>query len=260
MSPSKRPANDTSRPPAWLSRTAAGLLAGLVLVGALTGVGAAGTATLPTDSPAFVVELAADGDARITLVDTFDLTTDADRQAFESIRANDTLKDELRSSFYNRIQTIADTTANETGRSMEATDPRVETAVTADGARGVIGLTVEWRGLAVVTADRVIVEAPFSAGFAPDKTFVLRAPDGYVIADVTPSPATRTETDVTWSAETTFDEFRVVAERQPPGQSPTTATGTGASNPTVSDGQPGLGPVVTGLGLLGFVLLGRRLH
>lgn len=182
------------------------------------------TATQVADDDAFVVDLREDGSARVTMTVTFDLTTDAEREAFERLRDNETVRTRTRDRFADRMASTADATANRTGRAMNVTDPAIAFESVDGGQTGIVALSVTWNGLAAAAGDDLVVTAPFANEFDTDRALVVRAPDEYRLDAVSPSPNTASESFARWSPNQSLDGFRVVAAPT----SDTTAPTTGA--------------------------------
>ena len=191
--------------PGRTRRLALVAVAVVVLLGAIAGP-AAGTQTAAEGSAngatALVVDLAEDGDATVTLRLTFDLDRDEERRALDRLRENRTT---IAAAFEEQMRAIAERTAAETGREMSVASADV--AVTTEGSTGVVELSVAWTGLAAVEGDRLVVSQPFADGFEPPGRFEVRAPEGYVLAETTPSAASTTETGATWAAGSSLDGF-----------------------------------------------------
>ncbi|KAB7513350.1 DUF4897 domain-containing protein [Halosegnis rubeus] len=204
----------------------------------------AGTATAADSHPgeAFVVDLAADGDAEVTLRLTFDLTTDSEREAFETLRANQTNVNEMRDSFASRLDGVASSAAAETGRQIEITDPTATVRTESD--TGVVELSATWTNLAAVDGEQLTLAEPFASDYSPDRQFVVTAPDGYRLSAM-PTPDADVAGTLRWSANTSLDGLEVTAS--PSGPDGTTAAG-----------QPGFTAVGAVAGLLGAGLLARR--
>ena len=181
------------------------LLATAVVLGSLAAP-AAGAQTGTDDSAgghtALVVDLAEDGDATVTLRLTFDLDREEERRALERLRENRT---EIASTFEEQMRAVAARTAEETGREMAVTS--AEVAVTTEGSTGVGELSVAWTGRAAVEGDRLVVSEPFADGFEPAGRFEVEAPEGYVLAETTPTAASTTETGAAWEAGSSLDGF-----------------------------------------------------
>jgi hypothetical protein len=170
---------------------------------------------------ALVVALAEDGDATVTLRLTFDLDREEDRLALERLRANRT---EIADGFETRMRVIAERTAERTGREMAVTG--ADLTVTTGGSTGVVELSVGWAGLAAVEGDRLVVSQPFADGFEPAGRFVVRGPEGYVLAEATPDATNRTDASATWTAGSSLEDFQ--AAFVPADATSTTLPGFGA--------------------------------
>lgn len=246
-----------------LRQASLALCLGLLVLGGL----AAPALAQAEPQPAFEVAVHADGAATVTVTAVFDLTTDAERSAFRSLRNDSESRAEATERFVSRLRTVANATEDATGREMAITDGSIDLATTPDNQTGIVTLSVSWEGLAAVRGDRLVVSEPFASGFTPDGRFVVWAPDGYRIDAASPAPEARNETRAVWAAGTPLDglEVTMVARTPTPTASPTpspTATSTAApTEPTESPGQPGLGFAVGALAVvlasLGFVRRGR---
>lgn len=223
------------------------------------------------DRPATVVSLYANGSARVALVETFDLSTDGERVAFERLERNETARAATRERFADRMASVAARTAERTGREMTVEASRMTFRRTGDGT-GVVTLSVRWTGLATTDGDRLIVREPFASGFAPDRAFVVELPDGYAADEVSPAPNATGDGVVRYDAGTDLDGFHLVAV-------PATATTDGASDATTTPddgtasgtddaagttapgdggGQPGLGALLALLAVGLWVAARRR--
>lgn len=209
------------------------------------------TPSLPAE-PAFVVDLEADGSAHVTLVATFDLTTDSEREAFETLRANETAREQRTDRFATRMQAIANRAENDTGRDMVIRNPAM--TFTTENDTGIVGLSVTWDGLAVQEGDRLMLREPFASGFDIDRPFRVVGPDGYELSTATPTPTTQQQNSATWSADTQFDGFETVFVPADGG------TATDASDGTSGAGAPGFGIGVAAVAVLASALLMLRRH
>lgn len=201
---------------------------------------------------AFVVDLAEDGSATVSLTVTFDLTTDSERQAFEALRENTTARQQRAAQFGTRMDAIATRAESDTGREMAVRDPSIAFATRND--TGVVTLAVTWAGLAAEDGDRLVLSEPFTDDFAVDRPFSVVAPDGYQITSATPSPAEQTQTDATWAAGSTFENFEVTVAS---GEESAGDNATGDDGPTGESG-PGFGIAVGAVSVLAALLGIRR--
>jgi len=185
----------------------------LLTVGVAAGTSSASAASTAAASDgsavsAFVVDLERDGSARVTLVTTFDLSTDRGQDAFERLRRNETAQRQIRTDFADRMRAVAGTAADETGREMQIRNPAIELAT--DGDTGVVSLSATWTGLAAADRDRLVLGAPFDGGYRPERPLVVRAPDGYGFAETTPSPDATRPGVATWDAGRDLGGFEAV--------------------------------------------------
>ncbi|MFB6085410.1 MAG: PGF-CTERM sorting domain-containing protein [Halodesulfurarchaeum sp.] len=183
--------------------------------------------------PAFVVALDADGSARVTLVTTFDLTTESERIAFEALRANETAREQRTDRFATRMRAIAAQAENDTGRDMAIRNPAM--TFTTENGTGIVGLSVTWDGLAAQKGNRLVLREPFASGFDIDRPFRVVGPDGYALDTATPTPTSQQQNSATWSATTQFEGFETVFA---PAAGETV---TDAGNETSGAGAPGFG-------------------
>lgn len=179
-----------------------------------------------TPKESFQVSLNEGGDARVALTLTFDLSTDNERQAFERVRSNQTARQELASTYAERLRGIAAQTENETGRSMTIKSPSVSVRSTDD--TGVVELTATWTNLAATDGEELVVSEPFANGFQSDRPFVVAAPAGYELTTITPAADARSDGTGRWRAGASLDGLRVVAA---PGDETANASPTGAAGP-----------------------------
>lgn len=223
---------------------------GLVLVGAsgllVVGVATGSAAGASTDGAgtAFVVELEEDGDATVALRLTFDLEGETDRRALDRIRANRTA---ITARFEDRLGAVVDRAAARTDRPMRISG--ADLTVDADDGTGRVEIAVQWTALAAVEGERLVVAAPFGAGFDPPGRFVIEPPAGYTLDDASPSPTASSEAGVSWGPDAALDGFEaafVPAE----------------SGSTDAPGLPGFGVpaaiTAVALAVAGAALLGRR--
>ena len=162
------------------------LLAALCVLSAVPAVAGAQSSTDPTSE--FVVSLAADGDAEVSLTLTYDLTSEAAHTAFERLRENGTARQQFADEYATSLDRVAKRTGERVGREMHV-----------------------WRGLATVDGERLVIAEPFGGEFAPDRRFVVRAPAGYAFTSVEPDATAHEASRVEWAPGVSLDGFRVVA-------------------------------------------------
>lgn len=238
------------------------LLVAMVVGGLLLSATAAPATGQDGSTSALLVDLHEDGSATMTLPLTFDLRTEAERDAFRTLKNDEAARENLRIGFRDRMQAVAADAENLTGRDMQVTDASVE--VSTKPTAGVVRLTVDWSGLAAGDGTRLVITEPFAGGFSTDRPVVVRAPEGYMVTTATPSPTTRNHTLVRWEAGSNLGGFEVVLEPEAGGtgtaNADTTTVGQEpeASPPstTRSPGQPGFGPIV---GVIAFLVAGASI-
>ena len=226
----------------------AGTLVGLLVLAAL----APPVAAQSDAHEAFVVELAADGTATITVTFAYDLTDANERDAFRTLVDDGTARDDLRSRFSDRLQRVAADAAEATDRELVVRDASIDVSTADGGDTGVVALSVVVAGLAVQEDGQLVLTEPFASGYEPDRLFVVVVPDGYAIAEAAPAPDERDGTRVAWAAGTSLDGFRVVAQPTDDGGDDTGADGTSIP------GQPGFGVGIALLALLAAVTFAAR--
>lgn len=208
-------------------RVGAGILAVLLLSSVVAPGIVSAQEAVPEDRSAFVVEVAPDGDARVSLALTYELNGGTDEAAFDRIDEN---AENVTAQFTDRLSGVATRTESETGREMTISNVSVD-LTTNDGV-GIVTLSASWSNLAAVQGDRLVVAEPFASGFQPDRPFVLVAPDGHTIVETT-VPADSTErTTAEWSADTDLSGFS--ATLGPDDGAAGGATGSSLPTPLVS--------------------------
>lgn len=251
----KSPRNDQQE--RHMRRSVPAILLVLVLV---AGSWTAPVAAQDAPSPSFVVDLHDDGSATVTVTYTFDLTTEAEQEAFRTLQDDKTAREELKSRFETRLGSVADAVANRTGRTMSVSDSTIDIRTEADGNVGVVRLSIEWSGLARTEGDELVVTEPFASEFRPDRRFILNAPERYEFATVTPSPDDRSAGSLEWAPNTDLSGFEVViAPAENPTPTPTEGSG-GTDGATETGGQPGFGLVSGMMALIAGMLFVRRVR
>lgn len=231
---------------------ALGIVAVLIVAGSTSGAVAAAQ---PTPSgPAFVVDLNRDGSATVSIRFTFDLETETEREAFDSLAADAQERTDIVSDFRSRMGSVAFTAANATGRPMTITGASMELVKTGDRT-GVISLNVSWDGLAGRMGDQLVLTEPFTSGYAPDRRLLVLAPDGYAIAIAHPEPVARDQATASWSVGPRLDGFLVVAG---PDVAPTPPARTSSRRTATTDGQPGFAITAALSGIGGIIAWALR--
>lgn len=228
-------------------------LVAVALVAALLSPAFAGTAaahesgsTIPTEE-AFVVEVTQGGDAHVTTTITFDLSEDSEQRAYQQLKQNETKQQHILDRFTTRLRTVAENVENQTGREMTVKPTQVTFQTAENGTVGIAVVTATWTNLAAQQNGNLVVEEPFASGFElSDRQFVLHAPDGYTLAEVTPTPDEKRNGTAVWKEDTDLSGFHAVMQ---PSETATTKT-TGKT--------PGFGVGAALVCLVGAVLLARR--
>ena len=230
------------------NRTIATVLAGLVVCSlAVTPV--AGAQQSDTE-PSLLVELDDSGDAQVTLTMTYDLDTDEEADAFESLEGDEEAQATALDRFEGNMQSVADTASDRTDRTMAVTGQSVSAERQDDV--GILSMTVEWTNFAATDGDDLVVTEPFASGYETDRPLTIVAPDGYQVSDATPAPDSESDGTATWDAGTDLDGFEVVLSAD--GDAATGADDTGDAD----DDLPGFGIGTALTALLGIALIARR--
>lgn len=232
-------------------------------------IGSAKAQTDSMDRPLFEVLLDRDGTADVTLVLTFDLTSDSDQRAFETLQNDETAQEDVKNRFHNRMESVANQSERITDREMEVTDPNINLTRSADGETGVVMISLTWNGLAGVEEDHLILTEPFASGFTPDREFRVRitAPSGFQVTTVRPDPDSQSDSRVAWQAGTDLSGFVLAFSPENQTPLPDTVIEGYQSDDTVESpvgegntGMPGFGALIA-LFAIGFIgLLGMTRH
>lgn len=203
-------------------------------------------ATQSAPEPAVIIELQADGSATVSVRSTFDLTTEAERDAFRSLMDDEQAQQNARDRFLRRMQSVANDAENATGRAMSVVEASIDLRRSDNNETGIVTLSVTWEGLAAVEEKTLKVTEPFASGFSADRPVTLRVPEGYTFASVSPEPDDREEARVTWEAGTDLTGLAVelVPEETPTETQP-------EQTATEAPGQPGFGWLVALLAVAG---------
>lgn len=212
-----------------------------LLVSPVAGANAMASEPTTADEPMLHVELSSNGDATVSLVSVYDLTDEDERDAFETLEADDEARTELLNRFTDRMQSTAANANNDLDREMAVTADAVDVRTTDD--HGVVVLSVEWQQFAAVEDDQLIVTEPFASGYEADRPLVIAGPDDSAVDTAAPEPDTETDQEARWDTETNFDGFEATF-------SLTAADGT---DDTEDDSVPGFGVAMTGVALLAVI-------
>lgn len=218
------------------------LIAGFVILAmAMPPVAAQNTA-----GPAIIAAVHSSGAADVSLRSTYDLTTDAEQEAFRSLMDDEQAQQEMTDRYHARMQAVAADAEDATGREMTVTAGSID--LERSGDTGIMTLTVRWEGFAAVEDDSLIITEPFASGFTLDRPVVIVAPDGYQIASATPPPAATGSGTARWATGTDLSGFAV--ELAPTESTTTTTAAPADATPIESNGQPGFGVLVALLAVL----------
>jgi len=204
-----------------------------------------GATTTQQHTGGFIVNLNEDGSAQITLQLAYDLESDAERAAFKDLKNNETLQQQTKQNFLARMQRVAASAENETGREMRVSDAAITFETANDSSVGLVKLSVMWTGLAATNGETLTVTEPFASGFEPERTFTVRGPDGYALDAATPEPKATQTNSTTWAPGTDLTGFEAVFTPA------ATATPNSTPSETTAGSGPGFGFVVTVLALTG---------
>lgn len=156
----------------------------------------------------FVVELEADGDATVTVVDEYDLANESQRATFETIRDNESRQADRAAAVTDRLRTGAAEASSTTGREMAVSEATVN--VTTENDTGVVRVRAQWTGLAAVDREDgyVQVSEPFATGFAVERPLAVHGPQGFTRAATHPEPGRALKNAAFWAGDRDLDGFR----------------------------------------------------
>lgn len=186
------------------------ILALVVVLGLAAALGA-GVGTAAHDEPdrhqIVGIELAADGDATVYYVESYNLSNESERAEFEEFQDNETKRQQLREETVTGFEEAAAGGRERTELDMRIEDPAIET-YEQDG-HGRVAVSVQWRNLAFADEERVVVTEPFAGGYTPDVNRVaMHGPPEYQRGTTQPEPARARANSSLWNPETSdFSEF-----------------------------------------------------
>jgi hypothetical protein len=206
------------------------------------------------------LEVEADGDARWTVVHSFDLEDANETRAFERL-AGEFERGEVGGAYLETMRRASEGISERTDREMRIRD--VNRSATVENGTGRLVLTLTWTSFGRVTGDTVRVDDAFLLetgtwlpGLAADERLVVSPPSGYRIDDA-PSADSFRNGSLVWEGPADFEPgYLSIAYREltpPPGppNTPLTATPPPPSGPF----QGQLLPVVAGASGVGLLLL-----
>ena len=209
------------------------LLTGVVLGALLVGTVAGPAGAVRTDAspePSLTVDLAPDGDARVTLVSTYDLDNESERAAFDELRTNETVRNAYEERQTARWRTLADDTSD------RMTVHNSSLTLSRSNATGVATVSVTWTSLAAAEDGILTFGEPFASSGGVDRPLVVVFPEGYQVTSVSPGPANSSDGRLVYAADAELDGLSVVAT------SATAPNGTPAPSPTSVGTTGGSGP------------------
>ena len=224
------------------------VLAGLVVC-SLAAAPVAGAQQSDTE-PSLTVEVDESGNAMVTLTLTYDLDSEEEADAFQSLEGDEDAQADALDRYEGNMQSVADTASDRTDRSMAVTGQSV--SVERQDDVGVLSMTVEWTNFAAADGDDLVVTEPFASGYETDRSLTIVAPDGYQASDATPTPDSESDGTATWDAGTDLDGFEVVLSAD--GEAAADADDAGDAD----DDLPGFGIGAALAALMGATLLARR--
>ncbi|EMA68629.1 hypothetical protein C461_03332 [Halorubrum aidingense JCM 13560] len=186
---------------------------------AATGASASGPAGVPDggfeqmdvdpDDVLIEVSVEPDGDAVWEMQYRVRLATEDEEQAFTELRTDvENDPEAYTDRFRQRMVSTADVAENATGREMEISN----TTITAERRElpqsyGVLTYRFRWAGFAAVDDDRLVVGDAIDGLFLDEaSSLILSWPDGYELADVSPSPTETRERAVVWDGPVEFTD------------------------------------------------------
>jgi hypothetical protein len=156
----------------------------------------------------FVIELEADGDATVTVVDEYERSNESQWEAFEAIRDDARRQTDRAAAVTDRLRTGAAEASSTTGREMTVSEATVN--VTTANATGVVRVRARWTGLAAVDreAGSVQVSEPFASGFEVERPLAVHGPPGFTRASTHPEPGRALKNAAFWAGDRDLDGFR----------------------------------------------------
>ncbi|MFB6266740.1 MAG: DUF4897 domain-containing protein [Halodesulfurarchaeum sp.] len=221
----------------------------------LTAAAGPATAQSAVQEEAVIFEIQQDGDAEVTVVLTFDLTTEHERQAFQTIAANESTREDIQARFRDRMARLAQATTRTVDRDVAVTETALSVETTGDGDTGIVRLSATIQNLAAIQGNRIVLTEPLASGFDAERPVVVRLPDGYTVDHVTPSPDEQREETLRWDASTTFDGFELSLAPSQGDGSEAQGTETTTDSDRTGATTPGFGIGAAALSFVGMALL-----
>jgi hypothetical protein len=214
----------------------------------------------------FVIDIQADGDARWTVTERFNLSTEHDREAFEEIATEfESGAAEGSDLGFEAFQRAGELVDQETDREVNVTD--AERTSSIDGNVGKLTLSFTWENFARSNGNKLSIDDVFEterglwfAGLTPSQTLEITSPDGFGFDDANVLPE---DGQLKWEGPASFTNETLQAVLVGDGGGTTTPTSTPSPSPSPTPGVGSgdglgsmLGPVALvlgGVGMLGAV-------
>lgn len=233
------------------------VLAAVVLLVGVAAVPAGGAQTADPPEPSMTVDLADDGDARVTVVSTFDFANESERAGFDALGRNETARSAYLARWTDKWRRLAVAAENRTEREMTVTNGSL--ALSRTNATGVASVSVTWTGLAAAQDGVLTLDEPFASDYTPDRRFVVVLPERYQLTSVSPGPSNASDGRLVYEPGTSLDGLSVAAATTPtPGNAASTVRRTADPVPTTGGTGPGFGVTAGLAGLLAAALVARR--
>jgi hypothetical protein len=175
-------------------------LVAAVLCGALL-AGVASAAHEERERTILGIELAADGNATVHFVNSYDLEDDDERATFEAYADNETRRGAFRADAVAELESAAATGSRKAAWQMRIHNVSIRTYEQEGFGR--VEVRAEWENLAYADDRRVIVVQPFRAGYNPSRLVAIHGPAGYERNRTAPTPIRARQNSVLLSALTT---------------------------------------------------------
>ncbi|WP_435094510.1 DUF7345 domain-containing protein [Halorubrum sp. N11] len=154
--------------------------------------------------------------------------------------------------FADRMTGVVAAANDSADREMRAIDFEADTSIQEVPRRwGVVSFRFTWTGFAAVDGDAVVVGDVFDGGFfiGDDDALAISAPDGYAIADASPTPDQIDDGVVEWRGREDFADGRPSVRAAP-------ATGVGDEGGNAGRDSSGADAPISAVALVGLLLAG----
>lgn len=125
------------------------------------------------------VDVASNGTATMDLVIAYDLETDEEQQAFQSLETDTATQTALADRYHERIAAVAADAENTSARNMTVSPATITLERSSDNTTGTVTLSVTWTNLAATTNNQLNITEPFASGFQTDHPFAFTIPPNY---------------------------------------------------------------------------------